>query len=62
MLKPPIDDLVAMAGSRYALVIATSKRARRIIEGEKLLIETNLTKPVSIAVREIYNNKIAIKK
>lgn len=62
MLHPPIDDLVAMAGSRYALVIATSKRARRIIEGDKLTIETTLTKPVSIAVREIYNNKIAIKK
>lgn len=62
MLKPPIDDLVQMAGSRYALVIGVSKRARRIVEGEKPLINTDLTKPVSIAVRELYANKIAIKK
>ncbi len=62
MLKPPIDELVQMAGSRYALVIATSKRARRIIEGEKVMIETDLTKPVSIAVRELYAGKFSVKK
>lgn len=62
MLKPSIDELVSIAGSRYALVIATSKRARRIIEGEKVLIDTTMTKPVSVAVREIYNNRVTVKK
>ncbi len=57
MLKPSIDELVNMAGSRYSLVIMTSKRARKIIEGEAPLIETEYSKPVSIAVREMYEHK-----
>ncbi len=57
MLKPSIDELVQMAGSRYSLVIMTSKRARNIIEGEKPMIETDYSKPVSIAVREMYDGK-----
>ncbi len=57
MLKPSIDELVNMAGSRYSLVIMTSKRARKIIEGDAPLIETEYSKPVSIAVREMYDNK-----
>jgi DNA-directed RNA polymerase subunit omega len=60
MLKPSIDELVSMAGSRYALVIATSKRARNIIEGDKVMIESELSKPVSIAVREFYNGKFTL--
>ncbi len=59
MLKPSIDELVQIAGSRYSLVIITSKRARRIIEGEAPMIETNYTKPVSIAVREMYSGKFS---
>ncbi len=57
MLKPSIDELVQMAGSRYALVVITSKRARHIINGETPLIDTPYSKPVSIAVREMYNGK-----
>ncbi len=57
MLKPSIDELVNMAGSRYSLVIMTSKRARKIIKGDAPLIETEYSKPVSIAVREMYENK-----
>ena len=37
--------------SRYSIVIATSKRAREIIGGEK---------PLSIAVKELYDSKIKI--
>ncbi len=57
MLKPSIDELVQIAGSRYSLVIITSKRARKLIEGELPMIETPYSKPVSIAVREMYNGK-----
>ncbi len=60
MLKPSIDELVQMAGSRYALVVMTAKRARHIIEGEAPLIETPFTKPVSIAVRELYDGKFDV--
>lgn len=57
MLKPSIDELVRIAGSRYSLVIMTSKRARKIIKGDAPMIETDYTKPVSIAVREMYDGK-----
>ncbi len=60
MLKPSIDELVQMAGSRYALVVMTSKRARHIIEGEAPLIDTSYSKPVSIAVREMYEGKFDV--
>jgi len=60
MLKPPINELIEIAGSRYALVVATSKRARKIVEGEAVLIDTVSNKPVAIATEEIYNGKIEI--
>ncbi len=60
MYKPSIDDLVKKSGNRYSLIVATSKRARALIEGEMPLIETDLTKPVSIAVRELSVDKFNI--
>ena len=63
--NPPIDDLLAIADSKYALVIYSAKRARQINAyysqlGEGLLeyvgplVETHVhEKPLSIALREI---------
>ena len=63
--NPPIDDLLAIADSKYALVIYGAKRARQINAyysqlGEGLLeyvgplVETTpQEKPLSIAMREI---------
>ena len=58
MLKPAINELIAITESRYALVIGTAKRARQIIDGEERLTSKGKNKPVSIAVNEIYENKI----
>jgi len=60
MLNPPINDLLEIAGCRYALVIAASKRARKIIEGELPLVDVATIKPVSIATEEIFQGKIEI--
>jgi DNA-directed RNA polymerase subunit omega len=60
MLKPPINDLLQISGSRYALVIAASKRARKLIDGELPLVDVPSIKPVSIATEEIYDGKIEI--
>ena len=57
MLNPPINELISLVDSRYSLIIAVSKRARQIIEGEELLIETDSLKPVTIATDEIYQGK-----
>jgi DNA-directed RNA polymerase subunit omega len=57
--NPPIDELLKVADSKYALVIYGAKRARQINAyysqlGEGLLVETHVhEKPLSIALREI---------
>ena len=63
--NPPIDDLLAIADSKYALVIYSAKRARQInayysqlneglLEFVGPLVETRpQEKPLSIAMREI---------
>ena len=70
--NPPIDDLLAVADSKYALVIYAAKRARQINAyysqlGEGLLeyvgplVEhENQEKPLSIALREINEGKLTI--
>lgn len=67
---PPIDDLLAAAESKYALVIYAAKRARQINSyysqlGEGLLeyvgpmVDAEKTqKPLSIALREIDSGKL----
>lgn len=60
MINPPINELIDIAGCRYALVVATSKRARKIIEGELPLVDIDSVKPVTIAIEEIYTGKIEI--
>ena len=47
--------------SRYSIVIATSKRAREIIAGDEPLVDgVSGEKPLSIAVKELYDSKIKI--
>ena len=47
--------------SRYSIVIATSKRARQLIDWEEPLIEdAKDKKPLSIAVEELYEGKVKI--
>jgi DNA-directed RNA polymerase subunit omega len=58
MLYPSINELSKKADSRYSLVMLTAKRARQIVNGSKPYIETDSTKPVSIAIEEIYQDKI----
>lgn len=60
MLEPPINDLLEIAGNRYSLVVAASKRAREIIDGSEPLVDTESTKPVTIATLEIFEGKIEI--
>ncbi len=54
------SDLNSNITSRYIIVIAAAKRARQIIAGENPLVKTNDNKAVSIAVKELYENKLII--
>lgn len=58
MINPSIVDLLEKVDNRYSLVVVTSKRARQLIDGEKPLVETNSTKPVTMAINEVYSDVI----
>ncbi len=62
MLNPSVNDLLEKIDSRYSLVIATSKRAREIIQEQLESEGTSINKPISAAVDEFYNNKFHIVK
>lgn len=55
MIYPPIAELVKRAGSRYALVIETAKRARQRSKDDK---HSDSSKEVAIAAGEIYDGKL----
>jgi len=71
MLHPSYSDLMGISNersgeeqdkvkSRYSVIIATSKRARQLIDGEEPLSALNISKPLSIAVVELFEGKIDI--
>ena len=49
-----------VVNSRYSIVMATSKRARQIISGDKPFVKAEGKKPLSIAVEELNESKIQI--
>ena len=54
-------DEMPVVSSRYSVVLATSKRARQIIDGEEPLVPyTSDKKALSIAVDEVYKGKVKI--
>ena len=61
MLYPSINDLLKIADSRYALVNEVSKRARQIVDGSDMLIDTDDIQPVSIATTEVFEKKVTYK-
>lgn len=72
MLHPSYTDLMKVVNSgveegeqpvvnsRYSIVLATSKRARQIIDGANPLVEKADDKPLSIAVAELGCGQVKI--
>lgn len=60
MLYPSIDQLMTKADSKYALVTAAAKRARRLQEGSRPLVSAGSGKAVSIALYEIAEDKVKL--
>lgn len=58
MSYPPVDAFADKAESRYALVVATAKRARQLMNGAKRLVDSKSDKPVTIAMEEILAGKV----
>ncbi|HZK01924.1 MAG TPA: DNA-directed RNA polymerase subunit omega [Anaerovoracaceae bacterium] len=62
MLEPSVEVMKQKADSRYTLAILTAKRARDIVDGKPTLIDTDIDKPVSVAVHEIADDLITYKR
>ena len=55
------DDTTPIVSSRYSIVMATAKRARQIVSGDRPMIEdAEGRKPLSVAVDEIYQGAVRI--
>ncbi|TCL62971.1 DNA-directed RNA polymerase subunit omega [Hydrogenispora ethanolica] len=61
MIYPSLDELLKKVDSRYTLVTAAAKRARKILEEEQLNEEKSI-KAVTIALEEIGAGKIKVER
>lgn len=60
IVKPTVNELLNHAENRFALVVATSKRARQIANGDEKLTDVQEESPVTLAANEINEGKIKI--
>ena len=60
IVKPTVNELLNHAENRFALVIAASKRAREIANGDEVLTDVKEEAPVTLAANEINEGKIKI--
>ena len=72
MLHPSYSDLMdvvnkdveqgeaPVVNSRYSIVMATSKRAREIIDGDEPMVKADGKKALSVAVEELSEAKLKI--
>lgn len=58
MIKPSLDMLIRKVDNKYTLVVLAAKRAREIMNGSTVLVETKSNKPVTVALEELAANKI----
>lgn len=58
MINPSIVNLLSKVDNRYTLIVLTARRARQLIDGDEPKVNIESTKPVTIAINEIYQNKI----
>ncbi|AWZ48726.1 DNA-directed RNA polymerase subunit omega [Hathewaya limosa] len=62
MINPSVVNLLKKVDNRYSLIISTSKRARQIIDGEEVLVNTKSTKPLTVAINEINQGVITVQR
>ena len=62
MLYPPMGDLVDKTGSRYQLVNLVARRARNIAANAQDTGDVLNDKPVSIAIDEVYDGDLSLRK
>ncbi|SHE27245.1 DNA-directed RNA polymerase subunit omega [Alkalibacter saccharofermentans] len=57
MRYPALNDLIERTNNKYSLVIIAAKRARNIVEKD-LFIEGQIRNPVTLATREIAEDRL----
>ncbi len=63
MINPPIELMFEKAKSRYALVVAVSKRAKELlIERPEFFRDNQKIKPIEEACREFYDGAYTIER
>jgi DNA-directed RNA polymerase subunit omega len=62
LIKPNVEELLDKSANRYELIMAVSKRARQIVEGDKPKVETKEKSPVTISALEFNQEKFAVVK
>ncbi|MFC3344268.1 DNA-directed RNA polymerase subunit omega [Paenibacillus abyssi] len=61
MLYPSIDEMVKKVDSKYSLVVAASRRARMLRDGDKSELRNPKShKFVGVALEEIYHEHIVV--
>lgn len=65
LVEPNLDVMLHDAekgiGNKFALVTLTLKRARDLNDGSPVLVDATAKKPVSLALYEVYEDKIRIR-
>lgn len=60
IVKPSVQELLTKSKNRYELVIAASKRARQIANGDKALTDVDERSVVTLAANEIAEGKVKV--
>jgi DNA-directed RNA polymerase subunit omega len=58
MRQPPVEMLVARAGTRYAAAVIAAQRARQLSEGALPVVGTEATNPLTVALEELAAGKL----
>lgn len=58
LVKPPIEDLLPKADSRYTLAMLVAKRTRQLVDGAQPMVPEDTPNLVTLACEEIMADKV----
>jgi DNA-directed RNA polymerase subunit omega len=59
LIYPSLDLLLSKVDSKYTLVVLTARRAREVVAGEPVMVNSKSNKAVTIALEEIGADKVS---
>ncbi len=58
MINPSIGELMEKVDSKFTLCVVVAKRARKLVDGCRPLVECSSKVPVTVAINELNENKL----